>query len=61
MIGVLADAVPILDWAGHAAGLVSKVLSTHAFCNVLNREGNCLGRLTLTERTFASDPHGALG
>ncbi len=52
-IGVTAFAVPTRDAAGHAAGFALNTLSRHAFCNVVNREGSCLGRLTFTERMFA--------
>ncbi len=60
-IGVIAVAVPTRDPAGHEAGLALNVASVHAFCNVVSREGSCLGRFTLTERMFACVPSGAFG
>src|SRR5450759_2530330 len=60
-IGVVAVALPIRDAAGHAAGFALNVLSRHAFCNVVSLDGSCLGRLTLTERMFASLPNEPLG
>ena len=60
-IGVMAFAVPTREAAGQVAGFVLNVLSVHAFCSVVRREGSCFGRLTLTERMLAWVPSGALG
>jgi hypothetical protein len=38
-----------------------KTVSVHAFCNVVRREGSCLGSLTLTLAMFACVPHAAFG
>jgi hypothetical protein len=53
-IGVIALAEATIDAAGQAAGLASKTAAVHAFCNVVNLDGNCLGRSTLTRAMFAS-------
>ena len=60
-IGVIALAVPITDAAGHPAGLALNCAAVHAFCNVVNREGSCLGRSTLTCLMFASCPSAPVG
>src|SRR5258705_13510347 len=52
--GVLAVACPTIDAAGQFAGLASNVPAGHACCNVVNRDGNCFGRSTLTLAMFAS-------
>src|SRR6202167_1926833 len=52
--GVVAFAIPTIDAAGHPAALASNCAAVHAFCNVVNRDGNCLGRSTLTDAMFAS-------
>jgi len=51
---VIALAEATIDAAGQAAGLASKTAAVHAFCNVVNLDGNCLGRSTLTRAMFAS-------
>src|SRR5580700_7238793 len=51
------------DAAGQPAGLVLNCVSVHAFCNVVNRDGSCLGSSTLTRAMFAwvpNDPAGSL-
>ena len=44
--------MPITDAAGQFDGFASNVAATHAFCSVVNREGSCLGRSTLTLAMF---------
>jgi hypothetical protein len=61
MSGVVAFAVPIRDAAEQAAGFALNVLSGHAFCNVVNLDGSCFGRSTLTFPMFAWEPNAALG
>ena len=39
---MIALAVPINDGAGHPAGLELNCAAVHAFCNVVNRDGNSL-------------------
>lgn len=51
---MIALAEATIDAAGQAAGLASKTAAVHAFCNVVNLDGNCLGRSTLTRAMFAS-------
>ena len=51
---MIALAEATIDAAGQAAGLASKTAAVHAFCNVVNLDGNCLGRSTLTLEMFAS-------
>src|SRR5665811_2061051 len=51
--GVVAFAVPTRDSVEQPAGFCANVLSGQAFCNVLNRDGNCFGRSTLTLAIFA--------
>ena len=50
---MIAFAWPITDAAGHPAGLASNCAAVHAFCNVVRRDGSCLGRSTLTFAMFA--------
>ena len=52
----MAFTVPTIDAAGQSAGFASNVAAVHAFCSVVRREGNCLGRSTLTLVIFASLP-----
>src|SRR3977135_2963339 len=47
-VGVTAFTTPMTDAAGHAPGFASNVAAGQAFCNVVNRDGSCLGRSTLT-------------
>src|SRR5271154_1620923 len=54
-------ACPITDGVGHPAGFASNCAAVHAFCNVVSREGSCLGSSTLTIRMFAWLPNGSLG
>ena len=58
---MIALAVPINDGAGHPAGFELNCAAVHAFCNVVNREGSCFGRSTLTCLMFASWPQRARG
>jgi hypothetical protein len=51
---VIALAEATIDAAGQAAGLASKTAAVHAFCNVVNLDGSCFGRSTLTLEMFAS-------
>ena len=44
------------DSEGQPAGLASNCAFVHAFCNVVNRDGNCFGRSTLTNPMFACVP-----
>ena len=48
-MGDTAVADPILESWGHAAGFWLNVLSGQAFCRVVNRDGSCLGKLTLRD------------
>src|SRR4051794_25446819 len=52
-VGVTTFAVPTLDSAGHEVGLAANVASRHAFCNVVRRDGSCLGSVTFTLLTLA--------
>jgi hypothetical protein len=40
---------------------VTNCAAVHAFCNVVNRDGNCFGNSTLTRAMFACEPCGSLG
>jgi len=51
---VIALAEATIDAAGQAAGLASKTAEVQAFCNVVNLDGSCFGRSTLTLEMFAS-------
>src|SRR6202167_3532688 len=59
--GVLAFAIPTIDAAGHPAAFASNCAAVQAFCSVVNRDGSCLGRSTLTKAMFASCPCAPLG
>src|SRR4029077_872648 len=52
----MAVAVPTRDASGQPAGFVLNCASVHAFCNVVNRAGSCLGSVTRTFAMFASPP-----
>ena len=43
---MITFARPTTDAAGQPAGLASNCAAVHAFCNVVNLEGSCLGRST---------------
>src|SRR5258708_6836555 len=60
-IGVTPFAKPTVEAAGQLAGFASKTAVAHAFCSVVNLDGNNLGSSTLTLAMFACDPCGACG
>ena len=47
-------ACPTADAGGQAGGVRFEDLARHAFCNVVNLDGSCLGRSTLTRAMFDS-------
>ena len=51
---MIALAEATTEAAGQPAGFVSNWAEVHAFCNVVNLEGSCFGRSTLTREMFAS-------
>ena len=52
---MIAFACPTIDAGGQFAGFASNTFAEHAFCNVVNLDGSCFGRSTLTDSIFDCD------